>query len=152
MQNLSQYLDERLLDWATWYLKYNDGGMGYPPITIEGKLMKMGVIIRVQGATFIDENKEAEEMERWICQMYRWKPKLYLAVRAYFLGQIYKIEGNVLQIDKEKTRKLTRNPSKAQISEAMRISVKMLEGYLREAKDFLAGHYLESLERQKKAA
>lgn len=149
MTNLSQYLDDRLEEWADWYNKFSDGGMGYPSVTIEGRLMEMGVIIRVSGSKAgIPENHDAEEMERWICSMYKWKPKLALSVRARYQGDIYKIVNNVLH----RVRRLSRISSMGEVAKNMEISVKVLECNLREAKDYLAGHYLETLERKRKAA
>lgn len=149
MMNLSKYLDDRLADWAEWYNRHSDGGLGYPKITLEGKLMELGVIIRMDGnKIYMPENKEAEEMERWICTMYSWKPKLALSVRARFSGEVYKIINGHLA----RTKVLHRLASVPEIARALDISVKVLECNLREAKDYLAGHFLESLEKKRKVA
>lgn len=67
---LLSYLDKRLYEWATWFSQKTPLGVGYPPQSLEYRLMTEGQITREYlGKKPMPINSDAEEIERFIQDM-----------------------------------------------------------------------------------
>lgn len=118
--NLSELLEIRLQDWADWYGKQQDFGMGYPRESLEYKLWRDGVLVRVKGIAPQPDNPYAEEMEMWICLLQRnvGKDVREAICEKYMAPRLMSI---------------------SKIADKLEISVKTLEYRINTAKKFLLG-------------
>jgi|GEM_PF-909354 len=83
---MQQYVEQRLVVWARWYAKGNGYGLGYPPCSIEYRLMREGIVrSSPAGLRPLPVNEPAEEMERFIQYLARQKPEEAKALRDYYL-------------------------------------------------------------------
>lgn len=112
-------LESRLLDWADWYGRNLDHGLGFRNETMEYRLWKHGMCIRGTGKSDEPENDQAEEFERWVVQLYQWNTVLAEAICARYIEYRYLTMG---QIARDK----------------LSISVRVFEDRLSQAKNFLA--------------
>jgi len=89
MQNdVIQYVERRLEEWADWYLRYNDFGLGYPKKSLEARLMETGgYLVKTTGPVYPPENVEAEEIEGLVAEIARQTPKLAQALRAQYFDR-----------------------------------------------------------------
>jgi hypothetical protein len=79
------YIKDRLYDWAEWYSQCNFFGIGYSSRTIEHRLMVEGAIIGSTAPKSFLQNKEAEEIENYLHEMYLQEPETAIAMRwKYF--------------------------------------------------------------------
>jgi len=88
-KSIDDYLEERLEEWAEWLRGGNFVGIGYPrQSTLE--LIRKGMIIGANQACppVIQVNENAEEMEKYICQMGEYKPIMAQALRMYYLNRL----------------------------------------------------------------
>ena len=81
-----EYLEDRLDEWADWSLRIEDNGLGYPRRTIEARLRdEGGVLISGTGCRPLPVHEKAEEMERFIVELYKHKDVLGKALRTQYL-------------------------------------------------------------------
>jgi len=88
-KSIDDYLESRLEDWAEWLRGGNFVGIGYPrQSTLE--LIRKGMIIGANQACppVIQVNENAEEMEKYICEMAEFKPIMAKALRMLYLDNI----------------------------------------------------------------
>jgi hypothetical protein len=80
------YIDERLCEWATWAQSGYRLGIGYPPCSLEYRLMTEGHFEReYHGLAPTPEHAAAEEMEALICEMTAQCPKMAEVIRIHYL-------------------------------------------------------------------
>lgn len=77
----------RLEHWAYWYLHGNGYGVGYPPCSIEYRLMKEGIVHKTQYPKPIHTDTDAEEIESWVCEMAHQNRMMALALRSHYFDQ-----------------------------------------------------------------
>lgn len=84
-EKIIEYVQQRLAHWADWFSRGNLYGLGYPPCSIEYRLMTEG-IVRTQhhGSPPIATNKAAEEMEVLVKEMSLQNNKMALVLRCYY--------------------------------------------------------------------
>src|SRR5947209_3669897 len=87
MQNeMEYYIETRLQEWANWYIRGSDGGLGYPRRSIEGKLIDNGgCIIRNYQSYRMDINPSAEETEKLLAEMSQYNKSLSKAVKYEYM-------------------------------------------------------------------
>ena len=88
-KSIDDYLEARLEEWAEWLRGGNFVGIGYPrQSTLE--LIKAGMIYdkNKSHVPVIQTNEEAEEMEKYICEMAEYKPIMAQALRMYYLDKL----------------------------------------------------------------
>jgi hypothetical protein len=94
-----KYVEERLQQWAEWYSRGNLYGLGYPPYTLEYRLMTEGIVVRSTGPRPIPSHEEAEEMENLVKEMSHQNHKMALALRCqYFSSGALRIKAKKLHI------------------------------------------------------
>lgn len=86
MNDNMQYVEERLQQWAEWYSRGNLFGLGYPPCSLEYRLMTEGVVVKSTGPRPIACNEEAEEIERFVREIAKQNNKIALALRCQYFG------------------------------------------------------------------
>jgi hypothetical protein len=88
-KSIDEYLEERLEDWAEWLRGGNFVGIGYPrQSTLE--LIKNGMIYDKNKSHIpvIQTNENAEEMEKYICEMAKYKPIMAQSLRMFYLDRL----------------------------------------------------------------
>lgn len=94
-----KYVEERLHQWAEWYSRGNFYGLGYPPYTLEYRLMTEGIVVRTTGIKPLPSNEEAEEIENLIREMSWQNHNMALALRCqYFSSGALRIKAKKLKI------------------------------------------------------
>ena len=85
-ESFMSYLEERLYQWADWYLRGNFYGLGYPSCSIEHRILLEGCIQRNPGPKPLPSNEAAEEIEELVKQMAEYNVNMAQALRhQYFL-------------------------------------------------------------------
>jgi hypothetical protein len=85
--NIYIYLEDRLRQWANWFLRHGDMGLGYPHRSVEGLLMDSGgVVIRSTVAYDASPNAAVDETERLLRQMASQNKKIATALFEYYIG------------------------------------------------------------------
>ena len=84
---LMQYVEDRLYQWADWYSRGNLGGLGYPPYSLEYRMMREGTITRTTGPKPLPTNEAAEEIESLVKEMAEHNPKMALALRMHYFDK-----------------------------------------------------------------
>lgn len=84
-----RYIDERLNQWAAWYRQRVRLGIGYPPCSIEYRMMTEGCIPRSEylGIKPMPTNELAEEMESFIVEMSKQHKTAAQALRKHYYEQ-----------------------------------------------------------------
>lgn len=79
------YVERRLDEWARWYSRGNLPGLGYPPCSLEYRLMKAGgVRTQAPGQRFSPVNESADAMEKLVQEMALQNALMALALRRYY--------------------------------------------------------------------
>lgn len=87
-EEIIKYLEGRLYQWAEWYSCGNFYGLGYPPCSIEYRIMREGIIIRsTPGSRPLPTNDAAEEMESLVCEMAKHNNNMALALRCHYFNR-----------------------------------------------------------------
>lgn len=82
------YINDRLCEWADWAKSGWRLGIGYPPCSLEYRLMTEGHVNReYQGLTPTPEHADAEEMEALICKMAAQHPRMAEVIRIHYLDR-----------------------------------------------------------------
>lgn len=85
-ESFMQYLENRLEQWADWYLRGNFYGLGYPNCALEYRLLREGNIQRHSGPPRLRSNEAAEEIEDLVKQMAEYNLIMANALRCqYFM-------------------------------------------------------------------
>ena len=85
-ESFEKYLEDRLEQWADWYLRGNFYGIGYPSCALEYRLLREGHIQRNPGPRPLPSNEAAEEIEDLVIQMAEYNLIMAEALRCqYFL-------------------------------------------------------------------
>lgn len=81
------YIDDRLEEWAEWCKKGSRLGIGYPPCSIEYRLMTEGHVVREYiGLRPTPVHATAEEMENLIREMVVQNHKMADVIKYYYLN------------------------------------------------------------------
>jgi hypothetical protein len=75
------YIKERLYAWAEWYSQCNFFGIGFSSRTMEDRLMIEGAIIHSTAPKSFIQNKEAEEMEGYLNEMFLQERAMAIVLR-----------------------------------------------------------------------
>jgi hypothetical protein len=79
------YVERRLDEWANWYSRGNGYGLGYPPCSVEYRLMHEGIVrTSPPGQRPIPVHASAEEIEHLVQMLSRQRPPLADALRDYY--------------------------------------------------------------------
>ena len=79
------YVERRLEEWAHWFSRGNFYGLGYPPCSVEYRLMKEGSVKTTPvGLRPLPVNEKAEEVERLVREMSLQNSAMALALRRYY--------------------------------------------------------------------
>ncbi len=79
------YIDDRLREWANWALSGWRLGIGYPPCSLEYRLMIEGHVERsYQGLIPMPEHPDAEKIEALLCEMAAQHPKMAEVIRVNY--------------------------------------------------------------------
>ncbi|MFT3741105.1 MAG: hypothetical protein QM752_00205 [Gammaproteobacteria bacterium] len=80
------YVRERLEQWADWYIRGNDFGLGYPKCSIEYRMRTEGRMQKRRGVKPLPSNEAAEEVENLIKEMAEHHNRLMAdAIRCQYL-------------------------------------------------------------------
>ncbi len=63
-ENFNDYLEYRLQEWANWFCRGLDYGIGYPSKTTDAKLRDNGgIVLRSKGTPYLPCHESAEQIE-----------------------------------------------------------------------------------------
>ena len=80
------YINDRLCEWAEWTLSDRHLGIGYPPCSLEYRLMREGHVEKTYlGFTPLPEHPAAEEMEALLVEMATQYRQMADVIYAYYL-------------------------------------------------------------------
>lgn len=88
-KDISKYIENRLQEWADWFIRGNNHGIGYPPESFITMLEK-GVNIKRKKdfkLPILPTNESAEEMEKFVVEMSRQNQQMANALRKYYFGR-----------------------------------------------------------------
>ena len=81
-----EYIEERLIEWADWFKKKEHLGVGYPPMSVEYRLMTEGHITREYlGHKPSPVHTAAEEIESLIRELSGQNLELAEVLRCHYL-------------------------------------------------------------------
>jgi len=83
-----KYVEERLQQWAEWYSRGNLYGLGYPPYSLEYRLMTEGIVVKSSGPKPLPYSEEAEEIEVLVKEIARQNNTIALALRCQYFGYL----------------------------------------------------------------
>lgn len=97
--SFAHYLEIRLEQWASWYLRGNFYGLGYSHCALEYRLLWEGNIQRNNGPRPLASNKAAEEIEELVKQMAEYNSTMAKALRCqYFVSGTLRTRSARLQM------------------------------------------------------
>jgi ECF sigma factor len=109
-----------LEEWARWSSIDLLNGLGYSRFSNIGWLVETGgLIIHTNGPRRVPDNSIAEEMDKWLVELKRYKPLEAEAIICYYLSGFIK----------------------ERIARKFKVSVRMLEVRIKTAKTWLEGRY-----------
>jgi len=82
--SFDRYLQNRLEQWADWYLRGNFYGLGYPHCSLEYRLLSEGNIQHNKGPRPLPSNEAAEEIEDMVKQMAEHNRSMANALRCQY--------------------------------------------------------------------
>lgn len=116
--DMTDYIESRLIEWAEWYLRDDDHGLGFPKKSIEAHLMELGgLLIKTTGYYYPPSHANAEEIEAYIRELAQQNRMLAETLRSAYLW---------IGTGKQKAKR-------------MRVSYTQFKVYLGMAKQWLAG-------------
>ena len=98
-----EYIETRLQQWAEWYVRGNNIGLGYPSRSIEHRLMIEGVVIASTAPRDVPYHADAEEIEALVCELAAYNEDLAAVLRIHYLmiGSIRQ-KSKVISLSREK--------------------------------------------------
>ncbi len=85
--NILAYVEHRLEEWADWFSRGCDLGLGYPKqSTVAWLKENVGILTKAQGSKPLATHEQAEEMERLIVELALQNPRLARALRQQYLN------------------------------------------------------------------
>lgn len=85
---LDYYVHERLREWAQWHLKCVMNGLGYPSLTVEGRLYRDGGLLPKSTAPLtLPTNPDAEQMDELINELASYDKALAEAIKVKYMGR-----------------------------------------------------------------
>ena len=88
-QDVSKYIENRLQEWADWFIRGNTYGIGYPHESAVTMIEK-GLTAKKKKAfklPILPTNESAEEMEKFVVEMSRQNQQMADALRKYYFGR-----------------------------------------------------------------
>lgn len=88
MTMTAEVIDGRLEHWARWVREGEAAALGYPPMTILGRLVREGQLIRGPGQGFVpvqDHDTEAELVDRLVARLADVHPLWPEMLRKYYV-------------------------------------------------------------------
>lgn len=82
--SFEKYLENRLEQWADWYVRGNFYGIGYPSCAMEYRLLHEGHIQRNSSPRPLPSNPGAEEIEDLVRQMADYNPLMATTLRCQY--------------------------------------------------------------------
>lgn len=73
----------RLEAWAEWYSR-DSSGLGYSWCSMEYRILTGGSATRSGAPPPLLTNRDAEEIEAWVCEMARQNPQMASVLRTYY--------------------------------------------------------------------
>jgi predicted DNA-binding protein (UPF0251 family) len=87
-ENMLAYVERRLTEWGDWFARGNVYGLGYPPCSVEYRLMREGIVrTNPAGQKYTPMNENAEEIEKLVQELALQNNHLALALRDYYINQ-----------------------------------------------------------------
>ncbi len=83
-EDFTGYVKARCAQWADWYSRGNFYGLGYPPCSLEYRLLKEGCIRHTQSAQVLPTHEGAEEIEALVTAMSKQNRVMALALRCHY--------------------------------------------------------------------
>lgn len=116
--NIDCYVERRLEEWANWYARNIDYGLGYPSRSVEGRLRdEGGVLSKSTGYKRELNHPAAEEIEALIREMSSYNQELAKAIRVEYI----------------------KNNTQANKAKLLAVSLAQFKLYLKMAKAWLSG-------------
>jgi hypothetical protein len=89
LESMDNYVEERLVEWARWYTRGNNGGLGYPKTSSITMFMQGKTISKAKRtAKPLPTHERAEEIESFINEMHAHKPLMASAIRLHYLDHL----------------------------------------------------------------
>jgi hypothetical protein len=79
-----QKIIARLEEWAAWYSRVQDCGLGYPSTSLEYRMLRCGRTSRSAVIPVQPSHEAAEEIEQWVCEMAQENPLMARTLRCYY--------------------------------------------------------------------
>lgn len=115
------YVERRLQEWANWYARNLDYGLGYPKRSIEGRLLdEGGYLSKSSGYKRELNHPAAEEIEVLIREMSSYNTELAQAIRIEYI----------------------KHNTQASKAKSLSVSLAQFKLYLKMAKAWLSGRLL----------
>ena len=84
-EQMLAYVERRLAEWGHWFARGNFYGLGYPPCSIEYRLMREGIVrTSPAGQRPLPIHENAEQIEKLVQTLERQHPNIARALRAYY--------------------------------------------------------------------
>lgn len=83
---IDYYVHERLQQWARWHTKCMQNGLGYPPLSVEGRLQRDGGVLPKSTAPLhLPSNPDAEEVDELMNALGQYDMTLAEAIKIQYL-------------------------------------------------------------------
>lgn len=84
MSRFEQRLEQRLEDWADWYVKSYTGGLGYHSKSIQAQIMESGIFVRNPKIDGLQVNSNAEQIEKFLKAMEGQNPLMANVLKTHY--------------------------------------------------------------------
>ncbi len=81
------YLEKRLEEWATWFIRGHANGLGFSERSIEFRLITEGIITKSTAPQTVPIHEEAEEIEALVSEMNDYHKPMADALRIQYFSQ-----------------------------------------------------------------
>ena len=87
--NFDDYLEDRLAEWGEWLRTGNSLGIGYSSQSILALIREGRIISRSKNfSSVLETNERAEEIEKLIAEMAKYKFEMAQVLRCYYLDNL----------------------------------------------------------------